>query len=258
MRTARVHHAARRRGGGVAAGGACAAAGQAADHRVPWARARLRREPMDRRFCAAAARTRLDRGSQHRDRVSLGGGTQRALRRDRGRVRPAEGRCHCHGGNRSGCRSKAGDIGHPDRLRGGGRPGRQRPGRESGATGRQCHRPVDPVGRSCRQATRTLARGCPRSPPVGDLGQCRLSPAVLEMREVQAAARTLGLEVATSKSGERRISRPPSRRSRAARTHFMSRPIRSLPPTGFASTPWRWARDCRRCTARGNTSKREV
>ena len=46
--------------------------------------------------------------------------------------------------------------------------------------------------------------------------------AVLEMGEVQATARTLGLEVATSKSGERRISRPPSRRSRAARTHFMS------------------------------------
>ena len=56
------------------------------------------REPMGRRFCAATARTRLDRGSHRRDRVSLGGGTHRALRRDRGRVRPAQGRCHCHGG----------------------------------------------------------------------------------------------------------------------------------------------------------------
>ena len=44
-----------------------------------------------------------------------------------------------------------------------------------GATGRQRHRPVAPADRSCRQATRTLARGCPRSPPVGDLGQCRQS-----------------------------------------------------------------------------------
>ena len=44
---------------------------------------------MDRRLCAAAARARLDRGPHRRDRVSLGGGTQRALRRDRGRVRPA-------------------------------------------------------------------------------------------------------------------------------------------------------------------------
>ena len=77
--------------------------------------------------------------------------------------------------NRTGRRGKAGDIGHPDRLRDGGRPGRQRPGRESGATGRQRHRPVDPGHRSRWQATRTFARGCPRSPPVGDHGQCRQS-----------------------------------------------------------------------------------
>jgi putative ABC transport system substrate-binding protein len=36
---------------------------------------------MDGRFCAAAARNRLDRGSQPRDRVSLDGGAQRAIRR---------------------------------------------------------------------------------------------------------------------------------------------------------------------------------
>ena len=85
----------------------------------------------------------------------------------------------------------------------------------AGATGRQRHRPVDPGDRSCRQAARTLARGCPRSPPVGDLANAGNPVAVLEMREVQATARTLGLEVATPKSGERRISRPPSTRSRA-------------------------------------------
>jgi len=44
--------------------------------------------------------------------------------------------------------------------------------RKSGATGRQHHRPVDPGDGSCRQATRTLARGCARSPPAGDHGQC--------------------------------------------------------------------------------------
>ena len=43
------------------------------------------------------------------------------------------------------------------------------------ATGRQRHRSVDAAGRSCWQAKRTFARGCPRSPPVGDLGQCRWS-----------------------------------------------------------------------------------
>src|SRR5215831_1560760 len=41
--------------------------------------------------------------------------------------------------------------------------------------GRQRHRSVDPANRSCGQTTRTFARGCPRSPPVGDLGQCRRS-----------------------------------------------------------------------------------
>ena len=165
----------RRRGGGVAARGARAAAGKLPTIGFLGASTPSAMEPMDRRFCAAAARTRLDRGPHRRDRVSLGGGTQRALRRDRGRVRPAQGRCHRHAGNPSRPRGKAGDIGHPDRLRGGGGPGRQRPGREPGATGRQRHRPVDPGDRSCRQATRTFARGCPRSPPVGDHGQCRQS-----------------------------------------------------------------------------------
>ena len=107
-------------------------------------------------------------------------------------------------GNRTSPRGKAGDIGHPDRLRGGGRPGRQRPRREPGATGRQRHRPVAPVDRSCWQATRTLARGCPRSPPVGDHGQCRQprrragDGARFRQRPARSASRSTH-----SKSGER-------------------------------------------------------
>ena len=161
--------------GGMAARGARAADGQAADHRVPGREHAFVPEPMDRRFCAAAARTRLDRGPHRRDRVSLGGGT-RANAAPRSRPSSSgsrsmslsrrEPRCH---------RGKAGDIGHPDRVRGGGRPGWHRPGRQSRATGRQRHRPVDPADRSCRQAARTVARGCPRSPPAGDHGQCRQS-----------------------------------------------------------------------------------
>ena len=74
--------------------------------------------------------------------------------------------------------------------------------------------------------------------------------AVLEMGEVQAAARTLGLEIAhTRNPASARISRPLSRRSRTTRTRFMSVPTHSLTPTGFASTHWRSAHDCRRCTA---------
>ena len=50
----------------------------------------------------------------------------------------------CHRWSRSP-RSEAGDIGHPDRIRGGGRPGWQRPRRELGATRRQFHGPVAPA-----------------------------------------------------------------------------------------------------------------
>ena len=120
-------------------------------------------------------------------------------------------------------RSQAGDIGHPDRVRAGRRPGRRRPGRESSATGRQLHRPVDPGPRSCRQATRTLARGCARSPPVGDHGQCRLSRRRAgEGRGSGGGPHARSRSRSRSKSGERRISRPLSRRSRATRTHSMS------------------------------------
>ena len=124
------------------------------------------------------------------------GRTER-YRRDRGRVRPAQGRCHRH----------VGEPHQPSRQ-----SRRHRPSRSSsrwretqsaaglvaspGATGRQRHRLVDPADRSRWQAARTLARGCPRSPPVGDHGQCRQSRRPCwRCDEVQTAARTLGLEV---------------------------------------------------------------
>jgi putative ABC transport system substrate-binding protein len=50
---------------------------------------------------------------------------------------------------------------------------------------------------------------------------------VLELGEVQATARTLGLRSTHSKSSECRTSGPRSRRSRIARMHFMSVPTRS-------------------------------
>ena len=43
----------------------------------------------------------------------MGRGTRRALRRARGRVCTAEGRCHCHRRYRSSYRGKAGDSSHP-------------------------------------------------------------------------------------------------------------------------------------------------
>jgi len=70
-----------------------AAAGQGADDRVLEFGHACDLGAMGGSLCAAAARTRLDRGSDRCDRISLGGGTQRAVRRDRGGVHPAQGRC---------------------------------------------------------------------------------------------------------------------------------------------------------------------
>jgi putative ABC transport system substrate-binding protein len=54
-------------------------------------------------------------------------------------------------------RSKAGDICHPDCICVGGRPGRQRACRDSGASWRQRHRPVVPGDGQCTKASRALA-----------------------------------------------------------------------------------------------------
>jgi hypothetical protein len=48
--------------------------------------------------------------------------------------------------------AQAGDIGRPDRLRNGGGSRRHRPRRKPCAPGRQRHRPVTAIPRSCRQA----------------------------------------------------------------------------------------------------------
>ena len=69
---------------------------------------------------------------------------------------------------------------HSDRLRGGGGPGRRRPRRVPGATGRQRHRPVAPVDRSCRQAAGALTELVARVSAVGVHGQYRQSVALLE------------------------------------------------------------------------------
>ena len=117
--------------------------------------------------------------------------------RDRRRVRAAQGRCHRHNGWRSSG-SQAGDIGDTDRVPGGRGPGWRRARCDPRATGRQCYRPVAAADRYCRQTGRASARSCARSPPYGDLVQCRQRHAMLELGEVQAAAGTLGLAVTTS------------------------------------------------------------
>ena len=112
---------------------------------------------------------------------------------------------------------------------------------------------------ACWQAARTLARDCPGSSPVGDHGQCRLS-----RRRVGNGRGSGGGPHARPRS--RHIRNPASggyrARLRGAQgprgcTLCLCRSAHDS-PTGFASTPWRWPRDCRRCTAIGSTSKREV
>src|SRR5262245_43904260 len=81
--TARICRPHRRRSR-LAAFGAGAAAWQAADSRLPGREFTFGVEHRGCRFCAAAARTGLERGSQPHDRVSLGARAPRALGRDRG------------------------------------------------------------------------------------------------------------------------------------------------------------------------------
>src|SRR5262245_7106021 len=62
---------------------------------------------------------------------------------------------------------------------------------------------------------------------------------VLELGELQAAARQLGLQYDTLEI------RRPQERSKAARTPSMSVKTCSRGAAGCASTPWRWPRACR-------------
>jgi putative ABC transport system substrate-binding protein len=99
---------------------------------------------------------------------------------------------------------------------------------------------------------------------------------VLDMREVEAAARTLGLdEVMASeiRRGEDIVPAFEALNGRGDALYVCIDPLvgthririntlalaARLPTMhGFASIPWRWRRDCRRCTALGSSSKRRV
>ena len=88
-----------------------------------------------------------------------------------------------------------------------------------------------PGGNATGQSTQTpdlagkrleiLREVVPRLRRLAIMGNVGNPVSVLELSEVQAAARTLALEVHTVEIQRAQISRPPSRRSMAARTHFM-------------------------------------
>src|SRR5262245_58126464 len=181
----------------MAARDARAAAGQAAHNRVSWRENGRVGEPTGCRFQGAAASTRLDRGPHHRDRVALGGGTQRSRQRDRGGAHAAQGRYHRHHRNSASHRPEAGHVDHPDRFPDDGRSGRRWPDRVTGKAGRQRHGAIALAAGPWRQAIGGPARGSSRLTPACDFGQFQQSPNAQELREVQAAADRLGVEVAT-------------------------------------------------------------
>ena len=83
--------------------------------------------------------------------------------------------------------------------------------------------------------------------------------AVLEMGEVEAVARSFGIEVATFQIRRAEDHRARLRGNSKTRCRqFMSLPIRSYLPTGLESTYWRSVSAYPRCTPLESTSKREV
>ena len=80
-------------GRGLAACGAFSAS-KTTDYRIPRGKHTLGLDTMDRRLCAAATRTWLDRGSYDHDRVSLGRRTSGTVSRNSGGVCSSQGGCH--------------------------------------------------------------------------------------------------------------------------------------------------------------------
>jgi ABC transporter substrate binding protein len=81
---------------------------------------------------------------------------------------------------------------------------------------------------------------------------------VLEMSELQAAARTLGFEIVALEIHKTENIVAAFESLKGARMHCMSFSTRSYPLTGIALTPWRWVRGYRRCPATRRTSKWEL
>ena len=82
--------------------------------------------------------------------------------------------------------------------------------------------------------------------------------AVLDMRRLRRPHVRSDSILSHWRSGDRRISRPLSTDSRAARTRFMWCWTRLSSATGFALTLWRWVHGCRRCMVFGNPLKPRV
>src|SRR5262249_26766203 len=153
---------------------------------------------MDRCFRAAAARAWVDRRPQYRNRVSVGGGALRPLVRARRRAHSAQGRCHRHAFTFSYCRGKTGDLGHPHRLCSGSGPGEYRRRRQSGAAGGNVTGLSNQFPEAAGKRVELVREVVPSLHQLAILASVGSATAPLEVREVEAAARKLGLQAATS------------------------------------------------------------
>src|SRR6516162_9578443 len=225
-RTAGIAGCTRRRGGRVATCGAGAAASKVADHWHFWGGHSFSLESVDRQLCTTTARTWVDRGTHYCDRVSLGRWTKRALRRDRSRVRPAEGRCHPYGA-KSGARIKAGDVGYPDRDGNRDRPDWNWNSCQLGAPRRQRHWPVTAGYRSRRQTARTLASYLLACAVWRSWPTLAFPPRCWRWGRLWQLLERLVSMLLSSKSAGRKISFPPSRLTRVARMRFILLQTRS-------------------------------
>ena len=162
----------------------------------------------------------------------------RTLCRHCGRVRPAQGRCHRHGG-RGGPRSKAGDIGHPDHLCSGDDPvgaglvaSLARPG--GNVTGLSV-KSADLVGKGS-----IFCASCPRPSPVSNHGQCWLSRRPTGHARGSSGGPHTRLRCHPARNQAGRGYRAAFDGLRVARTRFMfcADSLTEL-PTEFGSIAWR-------------------
>src|SRR6476646_10308273 len=90
----RIHYIFRRR---VSMAAGCArSTSEVADNRISGGGRTVGMDPLDCCLCPAAKRTWLDRGAHSHDRISLGGGKNRALSRIRRGVCASQGGCDCY------------------------------------------------------------------------------------------------------------------------------------------------------------------
>ena len=122
------------------------------------------------------------------------GGTLRASRHHR-RVRPAQGRCHCHACDPNVVAAKQVTSVIRSCSLGGG-PGWHWARRRPCAPGRQRHRPVGPVSRAGWKASRAATRAPPESRPLAILDHIGNPVTARQIDAVKAAAGIFGLDVA--------------------------------------------------------------